>query len=147
MNHALYFGVKIKQKMIITRIKWLSKYAKRLITVCFQTVYRLIFLKNPIELNQCQQTGLLKNPIPELLTSASYRIRASKTIRKQLGQLSGNVRNLVRQRMLSLSRQPRPDDARELQRHPGYYRIWISGRFRQQISGFLSFINPSLNLY
>ncbi|RLC07466.1 MAG: hypothetical protein DRI57_25985, partial [Deltaproteobacteria bacterium] len=35
------------------KIKWLSKYAKRLITVCFQTVYRLIFLKNPIELNQC----------------------------------------------------------------------------------------------
>ncbi len=35
------------------KIKWLSKYAKRLITVCFQTVYGLIFLKNPIELNQC----------------------------------------------------------------------------------------------
>ena len=35
------------------KIKWLSKYTKRLITVCFQTVYGLIFLKNPIELNQC----------------------------------------------------------------------------------------------
>ncbi len=38
------------------KIKWLSKYAKRLITVCFQTVYGLIFLKNPIELNQCHKT-------------------------------------------------------------------------------------------
>lgn len=60
----------------------------------------------------------------------NYRIRASNTIRKQLRKLPGNVRNLARQRMLSLSRQPRPEDARELQEHPGYYRIWISGRFR-----------------
>ncbi len=57
----------------------------------------------------------------------SYRIRAARKIRRQLRELPGNVRNIARQRMLSLAGQPRPDDARD---HPSYYRLWISGRFR-----------------
>jgi len=45
----------------------------------------------------------------------SYRIRAARKIRRQLRELPGNVRNIARQRMLSLAGQPRSDDARELQ--------------------------------
>ena len=60
----------------------------------------------------------------------TYRVIFSKAIRKQLRDLPGNVRNIARKQIVSLAEQPRPRNARELEGHPSYYRMWIMGNFR-----------------
>jgi mRNA interferase RelE/StbE len=60
----------------------------------------------------------------------SYYVRLSKAIRQRLRDLPGNTRNIAQNRVLSLAEQPRPPDAKELEGHPGYYRVWIATRFR-----------------
>lgn len=60
----------------------------------------------------------------------TYHVRLSKVIRQHLQSLPGNVRNIARERILSLAEQARPQDAKELMGHPNYYRIWIGIRFR-----------------
>lgn len=59
-----------------------------------------------------------------------YRVILSKVIRKQLHKLPGNVRNIARKQIMSLAEQPRPQNAKELEGHPDYYRMWIKGDFR-----------------
>lgn len=59
-----------------------------------------------------------------------YQVRLFKAIRQHLQNLPGNVRNIAREHILSLAQQARPQDAKELTRHPNYYRIWIGTRFR-----------------
>ena len=55
----------------------------------------------------------------------TYRVFLSKAIRKQLRNLPGNVRNVARKQIISLAEQPRPQNAKELEGHPDYYRMWI----------------------
>ncbi len=59
-----------------------------------------------------------------------YRVILSKAIRSQLNKLPGNVRNMTRQQIMSLSVQPRPQNAKEPEDHPDYYRMWIMGDYR-----------------
>ena len=60
----------------------------------------------------------------------TYQVRLSKAIRQRLRDLPGNVRNVAHNRIVSLAAQPQPQDAKELEGHPGYYRIWLGNRFR-----------------
>ncbi len=59
----------------------------------------------------------------------TYQVRLSRAIRQRLHDLPGNTRNIAQNRILSLAEQPRPQDAKELEGHPGYYRVWIATRF------------------
>ncbi|HHC25542.1 MAG TPA: hypothetical protein ENK58_09080 [Desulfobacterales bacterium] len=59
-----------------------------------------------------------------------YQVILSKAIRRHLNRLPGNVRNIARQQIISLSEQPRPGNAKELEGHPEHYRMWIMGKFR-----------------
>ncbi len=64
----------------------------------------------------------------------TYRVKLSKAIQRQMQALPGHIRPLARKRILALAEKPRPDDAKELEGHPDYYRIWyriwVGGRFR-----------------
>jgi mRNA-degrading endonuclease RelE of RelBE toxin-antitoxin system len=60
----------------------------------------------------------------------NYHVRLSKAIHRQLHNLPGHVRPLARQRILSLAQSPYPADAKELEGHSGYYRVWIGRDFR-----------------
>lgn len=60
----------------------------------------------------------------------TYWVRLSKAIQQQLQALPGHVRPTARQRILALAEDPQPADAKELEGHSSYYRIWIHGRFR-----------------
>ena len=60
----------------------------------------------------------------------SYDVRFSKQIQRQIGRLPGNVRSLARRRILDLRTQPRPTDAKELEGHPSFFRIWLDVDFR-----------------
>ena len=60
----------------------------------------------------------------------SYSVRFSKRIQREIARLPGNVRNQAKQRILELRNQPRPSDAKELDGHPGYFRIWLQGDYR-----------------
>lgn len=59
-----------------------------------------------------------------------YNVRFSRQIQRQIARLPGNVRNLAKQRILALRDQPRPPDARELENHSGFYRVWLDRDFR-----------------
>jgi mRNA-degrading endonuclease RelE of RelBE toxin-antitoxin system len=59
-----------------------------------------------------------------------YNVRFSRQIQGQIAQLPGNVRNQAKQRILALRDLPRPSDAKELENHPGFYRIWLDRDFR-----------------
>jgi mRNA-degrading endonuclease RelE of RelBE toxin-antitoxin system len=60
----------------------------------------------------------------------NYGVRFSRQIQHQIAQLPGSVRNQAKQRILALRNHPRPPDARELENHPGFYRIWLDRDFR-----------------
>lgn len=59
-----------------------------------------------------------------------YRVRLSKQIQRQMARLPGNIRNQVKNRILTLRDVPRPQDARELTGHPGFFRVWLDRDFR-----------------
>jgi len=60
----------------------------------------------------------------------TYRVKLSKAIQRQMQALPGNIRPLARKQIFALAEDPRPVDSKELEGHPDYYRIWVSGRFR-----------------
>jgi mRNA-degrading endonuclease RelE of RelBE toxin-antitoxin system len=60
----------------------------------------------------------------------SYQVRLSKAVRRRLNDLPGNIRNIARQRIIALAEQPRPHDAKELEGHSGYYRVWLGANYR-----------------
>jgi mRNA interferase RelE/StbE len=66
-----------------------------------------------------------------LMSEPLYRIAFDRTLKRQVEQLPGKLRQEVRQRIAELARQPRPNDARELRGYPGIYRCWLSdARYR-----------------
>ncbi len=59
-----------------------------------------------------------------------YEIIFTKAVRNQIRRLPGHIRAVVRQRIAMLSDDPRPPKSKELSGYPGYYRIWIEGKYR-----------------
>ncbi len=59
-----------------------------------------------------------------------YYVRLSKTIHRQIRNLPGHIRSAANQKILSLAKNPYPSDAKELEGHPSYFRIWLDGDFR-----------------
>jgi len=65
------------------------------------------------------------------MTEPPYRLAFDRSLKRQIEQLPGKLRQEVRQRIADLARQPRPSDARELRGNPGVYRCWLSdARYR-----------------
>jgi mRNA interferase RelE/StbE len=65
------------------------------------------------------------------MTEPPYRLAFDRTLKRQVEQLPGKLRQEVRQRIADLAREPRPNDARELRGYPGVYRCWLSdARYR-----------------
>jgi len=60
----------------------------------------------------------------------NYNVRLSKQIQRQIGCLPGHVRGQARQRIVALRTEPRPAEAKELEGHPDFYRIWVDRDFR-----------------
>ncbi|MDM8550721.1 hypothetical protein QUF72_11610 [Desulfobacterales bacterium HSG2] len=59
-----------------------------------------------------------------------YEIVFTKAVRNQIRRLPGHVKAVAKQKIAMLSDNPRPPKSRELSGHPGYYRIWIEGKYR-----------------
>lgn len=60
----------------------------------------------------------------------TYHIRLSKTIHRQIRTLPGHVRSVANRQILALAQTPYPADAKELEGHPSYFRIWLGADFR-----------------
>lgn len=60
-----------------------------------------------------------------------YRLAFDRTLKHQLAQLPGKLRQEVRQQIANLAREPRPNHARELRGYSDVYRCWLSdARYR-----------------
>ena len=55
----------------------------------------------------------------------AYRLRFDRRLLQQMEALPGDVRTVARQQVKSLAGAPRPAGAKELDEHPGYYRLWL----------------------
>lgn len=55
----------------------------------------------------------------------SYRLRFDRRFMSHLEALPGDVRSMARQQIKALTDNPRPARAKELDEHPGYYRLWL----------------------
>ncbi len=59
-----------------------------------------------------------------------YRLRYDRRFMRQLESLPGDVRSLARQQVKALTDNPRPSRAKELDEHPGYFRLWLPRDYR-----------------
>ena len=59
-----------------------------------------------------------------------YRLRYNRRFRQQLDALPGDVRAVARQTIMDLTREPRPRGAKELDNHPGFWRVWLPRNHR-----------------
>lgn len=65
------------------------------------------------------------------MTEPPYRLAFDRTLKHQIEQLQGKLRQEVRQQIANLAREPRPSYARELRGYPDVYRCWLSdARYR-----------------
>jgi mRNA-degrading endonuclease RelE of RelBE toxin-antitoxin system len=55
----------------------------------------------------------------------TYRVRYDKRFMRQLEALPGDVRAVARRLVHSLTDNPRPSRAKELEGHSNHYRIWL----------------------
>ncbi len=53
----------------------------------------------------------------------SYTIRIRKSVKREIDNLPGHIRQRVRRLIEYLAQSPNPQDAKELRDLPGYYRI------------------------
>jgi mRNA-degrading endonuclease RelE of RelBE toxin-antitoxin system len=60
----------------------------------------------------------------------SYNVRLSKQVLRQIGRLPGHVRSRAKQRIVALRTEPRPADAKELEGHPDFFRVWVDRDYR-----------------
>jgi mRNA-degrading endonuclease RelE of RelBE toxin-antitoxin system len=49
---------------------------------------------------------------------------------QQLTALPGDIRSITRRAVMDLAESPRPARAKELDEHPGYYRLWLPREHR-----------------
>ncbi|MEW6716786.1 MAG: hypothetical protein AB1345_04690 [Chloroflexota bacterium] len=54
-----------------------------------------------------------------------YRLRYDRRFMRLLEALPGDVCSMARRRVKSLADDPYPSGAKELDEHPGYYRLWL----------------------
>ena len=59
-----------------------------------------------------------------------YRLRYDRRFMHQLESLPGDVRSMARQQVKALISNPRPSRAKELDEHPGYFRLWLPRDYR-----------------
>jgi mRNA-degrading endonuclease RelE of RelBE toxin-antitoxin system len=55
----------------------------------------------------------------------TYRLRYDRSFMQQLVALPGDVRGIARRTVAELAETPRSARAKELDEHPGYYRLWL----------------------
>jgi len=55
----------------------------------------------------------------------SYRLRYDRRFMQQLEDLAGDLRSIARRQISALTENPRPAQTKELDSHPGYYRLWL----------------------
>jgi mRNA-degrading endonuclease RelE of RelBE toxin-antitoxin system len=60
----------------------------------------------------------------------AYRLRSDRRFIRQLETLPGDIRGLARRQVKSLTEDPRPSRAKELDEHPGYFRLWLPRDYR-----------------
>jgi mRNA-degrading endonuclease RelE of RelBE toxin-antitoxin system len=60
----------------------------------------------------------------------AYRLRYDRRFVQQLMALPGDVRSIARRIVTELAETPRPARAKELDEHPGYYRLWLPRDYR-----------------
>lgn len=60
----------------------------------------------------------------------AYHLIVTRDIKKQLIDLPGNVTAVARQSIADLPDTPRPERSKELDGHPGHYRLHIAGGYR-----------------
>ncbi len=60
----------------------------------------------------------------------TYRLWYNRRFTHMLDSLPGDVRAQAWQVIRDLTNQPRPQSAKELEDHPGYWRIWLSRNHR-----------------
>ncbi len=60
----------------------------------------------------------------------TYRLRYNRRFTHMLDLLPGDVRAQARQAIQDLTNQPCPLSAKELDGHPGYWRIWLPRNHR-----------------
>lgn len=55
----------------------------------------------------------------------SYRLRYNAEFMRQLERLPGDVRSIAQRTIKDLTAVPRPRQAKELEQHPTYFRLWL----------------------
>jgi mRNA-degrading endonuclease RelE of RelBE toxin-antitoxin system len=55
----------------------------------------------------------------------AYQLRFDRQFRRSLDALPGDIRSMVREVVAQLATNPRPARGKELDEHPGYYRVWL----------------------
>ena len=60
----------------------------------------------------------------------AYRLRYDRRFLRLLDALPGDLRSVTRKAIKDLTVQPRPDRAKELEDHPGYWRMWLPRNYR-----------------
>lgn len=60
----------------------------------------------------------------------SYRIIITSDIKRQIHNLPGHIKPIARQRIAALSADPWPPRSKELEGHPGHYRLHIATTYR-----------------
>jgi addiction module RelE/StbE family toxin len=60
----------------------------------------------------------------------SYQIEFAPELYADVKALPAYVRAQARQQFRNLASNPRPHKAKELRGKPGFYRIWLAGRWR-----------------
>jgi mRNA-degrading endonuclease RelE of RelBE toxin-antitoxin system len=81
----------------------------------------------------------------------AYRLRYDRSFMHQLVALPGDVRSVARRTVTELAETPRPARAKELDEHPGYYRLWLPRDHRlvwqvldEEEIGDLLYVGPKL---
>lgn len=60
----------------------------------------------------------------------SYQLRFDRQFMQRLEALPGDLRPVARRLIRSLADNPRPGQTKELDHHPGYFRIWLPRNHR-----------------
>ena len=60
----------------------------------------------------------------------AYKIIVDKVIRLQIRRLPGHIKAMAKQQIAILSEIPCPPRSKELEGHPGYYRMWLGAKYR-----------------
>jgi mRNA-degrading endonuclease RelE of RelBE toxin-antitoxin system len=60
----------------------------------------------------------------------AYRLRYDRRFKRSLAALPGDIRGMARRMIAQLADDPHPPQAKELDDHPTYYRLWLPRQHR-----------------